>query len=78
MSANAYTLPKDWKDGHVSPIFKKGDKSSAENYRPVSLNAVACNTNMDSCKEDEGGNLDIVYLDFQKAFDTVPPQRLLH
>ena len=42
MSAKSYTLPQDWKDGHVSPIFKKGDKSSAENYRPVSLTAVAC------------------------------------
>ena len=42
MSAKSYTLPQDWKDGHVSPIFKKGDKSSGENYRPVSLTAVAC------------------------------------
>ena len=42
MSAKAYTLPQDWKDGHVSSIFKKGDKRSAENYRPVSLTAVAC------------------------------------
>ena len=42
MSAKDYTIPQDWKDGHVSPIFKKGDKGSAENYRPVSLTAVAC------------------------------------
>ena len=39
MSAKDYTIPQDWKDGHVSPIFEKG----VENYRPVSLTAVACN-----------------------------------
>ena len=26
---------------------------------------------------DEGSPVDIIYLDFQKAFDKVPPQRLL-
>ena len=26
---------------------------------------------------DEGGNIDSIYLDFAKAFDTVPHQRLL-
>ena len=42
MSAKDYTIPQDWKDGHVLHIFKKGNKGSAENYRPVSLTAVAC------------------------------------
>ena len=122
MSAKDYTIPQDWKDGHVSPIFKKGDKGSAENYRPVSLTAVACklmekfardaimnhleDNNLLSKYQDGfvkgrscvsqllacidtwtrvlderggggGGDLDIIYLDFQKAFDTVPHQRLL-
>ena len=27
----------DWKKANVTPIFKKGDRSSIENYRPVSL-----------------------------------------
>ena len=30
-------FPKQWKHAHVIPIFKKGDNSSPENYRPVSL-----------------------------------------
>jgi len=35
-------LPTDWKAGDVVPIFKKGDKQSPANYRPVSLTSVLC------------------------------------
>ena len=35
-------LPDDWKVAHVSPIYKKGCKNQAVNYRPVSLTSVAC------------------------------------
>ena len=35
-------LPDNWKIAHVSPIYKKGKKNLAENYRPVSLTAIAC------------------------------------
>ena len=30
-------IPQQWKDGIIAPIFKKGDRSLAKNYRPVSL-----------------------------------------
>ena len=36
------TLPDDWKNANVVALFKKGDRSKAENYRPVSLTAVTC------------------------------------
>ena len=35
-------VPDDWKHAKVSPIFKKGDREKAENYRPVSLTSVVC------------------------------------
>ena len=35
-------LPKDWRNAHVVPVFKKGEKYDPCNYRPVSLTAVLC------------------------------------
>ena len=31
------SLPNKWKVAHMSPIYKKGNKNLAENYRPVCL-----------------------------------------
>ena len=42
MSLDTGILPLDWKQANVAPIFKKGDCSKANNYRPVSLTCVAC------------------------------------
>ena len=39
-SLDSGVLPKDWTDANVTPIFKKGDRQSAGNYRPVSLTSV--------------------------------------
>ena len=35
-------LPFDWVTPNVMPVFKKGDKSSAANYRPISLTCIFC------------------------------------
>ena len=34
------TVPTDWKRAFVTPLFKKGDKSKASNYRPFSLTSI--------------------------------------
>ena len=35
-------VPADWHTANVSPVYKKGLKSAAENYRPISLTSVCC------------------------------------
>ena len=35
-------LPRDWSLANVAPIFKKGNRGLAENYRPVSLTCITC------------------------------------
>src|SRR5664279_4398204 len=110
-------IPQDWREASVTPIYKKGSKSNASNYRPISLTSIICKlmeklirnallrhmienellSNYQhgfvqgrSCMTqllqvldkwtdilDEGGSVDVIYLDLAKAFDTVPHQRLL-
>ena len=110
-------LPQEWKDAMVTPIYKKGAKSTAGNYRPVSLTSVvckvtesiirdqvmkhlvnnelltssqhgfvagkSCTTQLTECIDlwtkiiQKGGYLDVVYLDFAKAFDKVAHSRLI-
>ena len=41
-SLNQGQIPDDWRTAHITPIYKKGDKSKASNYRPVSLTSIAC------------------------------------
>ena len=35
-------IPKHWTLAIISPLFKKGDRSLACNYRPISLTCVPC------------------------------------
>ena len=35
-------LPKDWKLAEIAAIFKKGNKCSTNNYRPVSVTCIVC------------------------------------
>ena len=35
-------LPEDWRVATICPIYKKGDRSCPNNYRPVSLTSVVC------------------------------------
>jgi hypothetical protein len=34
--------PKEWKRATVTPVFEKGSRSLASNYRPVSLTCIMC------------------------------------
>ena len=35
-------IPREWKESHVSPIFKAGSRLEPGNYRPVNLTSNAC------------------------------------
>ena len=39
-SIDSGEIPKEWKLADIIPLFKKGDRSFACNYRPVSLTCV--------------------------------------
>jgi hypothetical protein len=41
-SLDTSCVPEDWRKANVTPIYKKGPKYLAENYRPVSLTSVCC------------------------------------
>ena len=117
-SIESGSVPEDWKVANVVPIFKKGSKTEATNYRPISLTSLvgkllesiirdkitehldkhslirdtqhgfrsgrSCLTNLLSFFSevfeavDRDKEYDIIYLDFSKAFDKVPYNRLLH
>ena len=117
-SLDSGALPDDWISANIAPIYKKGDRHLAENYRPVSLTCVlskllehiicramlthfernkiltnlnhgfragySCETQLAVTIDDLTRNLDnnhqtdVIILDFSKAFDTVPHDKLLH
>ena len=110
-------IPDPWKLANITPLHKKGPKTSTKNYRPISLTSVvsklmekivrdkimshmeenglftkhqhgfrkgySCVTQLiDVCEKwteelDNKNSIDVIYLDFQKAFDKVPHKRLI-
>ena len=110
-------IPEEWREANICPLFKKGSKLEASNYRPVSLTSVcskvmegivrdhitnhlnnnnlisskqhgfvrskACVTNLLECQhkvsEGIGANksMDVLYTDFEKAFDKVSHRKLI-
>jgi len=110
-------VPLSWKEALAVPVLKKGNRSSAANYRPISLTSILCmlcehivnstvSNHLDvndiltnaqhgfrkkqSCETqllltvsdlakglDDKSQTDMILLDFSKAFDKVPRQRLL-
>ena len=114
------TLPQDWLLANITPVFKKGNRSSPANYRPISLTSVLCKvmehvifhhimsffTSLNTVKSsttihgfrpnhscqtqlvnfideiqrsmNSQQQTDLLFIDFSKAFDTVPHKRLLN
>ena len=40
MSLDTGQIPDEWRMAYVIPVYKRGDKCSAENYRPVSISSI--------------------------------------
>ena len=117
-SIDSGIVPEDWRTAFVTPVFKKGERYKAANYRPISLTSIPgkllehiiVHTIMDFaennnilCKEqhgfrkqrscisqliglvddishsrDKGRQVDMLVMDFAKAFDKVSHSLLIH
>ena len=41
-SIKTMEIPNEWRDGCITALFKKGNRKSTSNYRPVSLTCILC------------------------------------
>ena len=41
-SLNLRLIPKDWLSANITPVFKKRDKCTPNNYCPISLTSICC------------------------------------
>jgi Reverse transcriptase (RNA-dependent DNA polymerase)/Endonuclease-reverse transcriptase len=116
LSLETGVFPHLWKEGLILPIYKKGDKANAENYRPICLQSqfakvferlvldnigpsiypiishqqhgffpgrstltnLLSYTNYIMSSFSKGVQVDTIYTDFSKAFDTVSITVLIH
>ncbi len=56
-SLNEQELPKIWKTANVTAIFKAGNKTLPENYRPISITPICCRIMEKNIKEQNSGTL---------------------
>ena len=117
-SLRTMQVPAEWKTAAITPVYKKGNKASCDNYRPVSLTSIVCkllekiirdkimgylrkyellsnkqygfipgrSTTLQLLKIldewtsalDNGLAIETIYMDFRKAFDSVPHRRLIY
>ena len=63
-------LPEDWRRANVSSIYKKRNKNTAENYRPMSLTS-QCSKLMESIIRD-------VIVEYLEANQLLPAYRILN
>ena len=48
-SLNQGVLPNDWRTANVAPVFKKGKRSLAGNYRPISCTNINYLQSLGAC-----------------------------
>lgn len=116
-SLHTHLLPRDWRRVVVIPVYKGGDRTLVNNYRPISLTCISCKllehiiaehilkfleenrllyssqhgfragrstiTQLIEVVHDlaaalyEKHQIDVICIDFAKAFDKVPHDKLI-